>query len=69
MRNKVLGSYARAFNAPERIAHLLVGHHMRGTTVADQREVLFKLTRAAVNRRLRTMFAKPARCYSLVEPR
>ena len=69
MRNKVLGSYARAFNAPERIAHLLVGHHMRGTTVADQREVLFGLTRAAVNRRLREMFVKPARCYSLVEPR
>jgi predicted Zn-dependent peptidase len=69
MRNKVLGSFARAFNAPERIAHLLVGHHMRGTTVADQRALLFKLTRAAVNRRLRAMFAGPARCYSLVEPR
>jgi len=69
VRNKVLGSYARAFNAPERIAHLLVGHHLRGTQVPDYRDVLYRLTRAQVNRRLRELFAPEARCYSTVLPK
>ncbi|MHC4549669.1 MAG: EF-P 5-aminopentanol modification-associated protein YfmH [Planctomycetota bacterium] len=69
VRNKALGGYARAFNAPERIAHLLVGHHLRGTTVTDYRDLLFKLTRAEVNRQLRALLHGPTRCYSVVEPR
>ena len=69
VRNKALGAYARAFNSPDRIAHMLVGHHFRGTTVADYRETLFKLTRPEVNRRMRALLDPAARCYSLVEPR
>ena len=68
MRNKVLGDYARAFNAPERIAHMLIGHHMRGTTLSDYREVLFKITRAEINKRMRELFDPAVRCYSIVEP-
>ncbi|MDH3593157.1 MAG: insulinase family protein, partial [Planctomycetota bacterium] len=40
VRNKEIGSYARAFNAPERIAQMLVSHHLRGTTLTDYRELL-----------------------------
>ena len=69
VRNKVLGGYARAFNSPERIAHMLVGHHMRGTTIADYRTVLLRLTRPDVNRRLREMFLPEGRCYSVVVPK
>ena len=69
IRNKELGGYARAFNAPDRIAQMLVGHHFRGTTIADYREVLFRLTRAEVNRTLRRLAAPERRCYSTVVPR
>jgi predicted Zn-dependent peptidase len=69
VRNKELGGYARAFNAPDRIAQMLVGHHFRGTTIADYREVLFRLTRAEVNRTLRRLAAPERRCYSTVLPR
>jgi predicted Zn-dependent peptidase len=68
VRNKALGGYAREFNSPERIAHLLVDHHLRGTTVADTREVLFSLSRAEVDRRLRDMLRPEGRCYSVVVP-
>jgi predicted Zn-dependent peptidase len=68
-RNKALGGYARAFNSPERIAQMLVTHHLRGTTIRDFREVLFELTRADVNRRMRTLLAPAARCYSVVLPK
>jgi predicted Zn-dependent peptidase len=68
VRNKELGHYARAFNAPERIAHMLVGHHLRGTTIADYRDLLFRLKRPEINRRLRALFDPEARTYSIVEP-
>jgi len=68
-RNKALGSYARAFNSPDRIAQMLVSHHFRGTTLADYRDLLFRLTPAEINRRLREMLAPEGRCYSIVEPR
>jgi len=68
VRNKVIGDYARAFNSPERIAHLLVGHHMRGTVVSDQRAALFEMTRAGLTRRLRELLAPERRCYSVVSP-
>jgi len=68
-RNKALGGYARAFNAPERIAQMLISHHLRGTTLGDYRELLFALTPREVNRRLRTLLAPAARCYSVVRPR
>jgi len=69
MRNKVLGDYARAFNAPERIAHMLVGHHMRGTALNDYREILYRITRPELNRRMRELLDPAVRCYSIVEPR
>jgi len=69
VRNKELGGYARAFNAPERVAHLLVGHHLRGTRVTDHRELLGKVTHAEVNRRMRELLAPRGRCYSVVVPR
>jgi len=68
-RNKALGGYARAFNSPERIAQMLVSHHLRGTTVKDYREILFDLEPAEVNRRMRTLLDPKARCYSLVLPK
>jgi predicted Zn-dependent peptidase len=68
-RNKALGGYARAFNSPERIAHMLVSHHLRGTTVRDYREILFRLRLADVNRRMSELLDPRARCYSLVLPK
>ena len=69
MRNKELGGFARAFNSPERIAHLLVNHHMRGTTIPQYREALFALTRREVDRKLRVLLEPARRAYSMVEPR
>ncbi|MHC4338914.1 MAG: EF-P 5-aminopentanol modification-associated protein YfmH [Planctomycetota bacterium] len=69
VRNKVLGDYARAFNAPDRIAHMLVAHHLRGTGLSDYRDQLFRLTRADLNRRLRAMLDPGSRCYSVIVPR
>jgi predicted Zn-dependent peptidase len=68
-RNKALGGYARAFNSPERIAQMLVTHHLRGTTVKDFREVLFELTPVEVNRRMRALLDPAVRCCSVVLPR
>jgi predicted Zn-dependent peptidase len=68
-RNKALGGYARAFNSPDRIAQMLVGHHLRGTTLGDYRDLLKKLTLADVNRRLRELLDPAARCYSIVLPK
>jgi len=68
-RNKAIGGYARAFNAPERIAQMLIGHHLRGTSLGDYRELLFALTAGEVNRRLRSLLDAAARCYSVVLPR
>jgi predicted Zn-dependent peptidase len=69
VRNKVLGDYARAFNSPERIAHMLVSHHLRGTVLQDYRDELFAITRASLNRRARQMLDPAARCYSVVAPK
>jgi len=69
VRNKELGGFARAFNSPERIAHLLVNHHLRGTTIPQYREALFALTRSRVDRKLRALLEPARRAYSLIEPR
>lgn len=68
-RNKALGGYARGFNSPERIAQMLVNHHLRGTTVKDFREILFELTAGGVNRRMKAMLDPSSRCYSVVLPK
>ncbi len=69
VRNKEIGDFARAFNSPDRIAQMLVGHHYRRTTVPQYREELFKLTLARVNRRLLDLLDPRVRCYSIVRPR
>ncbi len=68
-RNKALGGYARAFNSPERIAQMLVTHHLRGTTIRDYRAILFDLKPDEVNRRMRALLAPALRCYSVVLPK
>jgi predicted Zn-dependent peptidase len=68
-RNKAVGGFARAFNSPERIAQMLVSHHLRGTTIRDYRELLLRLELPEANRRLRALLDPAARCYSLVMPR
>ena len=69
VRNKEIGAFARAFNSPDRIAHMLVGHHFRGTTIPEYREALLHVTRAQVNRRMREILDPSVRCYSVVRPR
>jgi predicted Zn-dependent peptidase len=68
-RNKALGGYARAFNSPDRIAQMLVSHHLRGTTLNEYRELLKALTLGEVNRRLRALLDPRACCYSVVLPK
>ena len=69
VRNKVLGDYARAFNSPDRIAQMMVGHHLRGTVLSDYRDELFRLTRRSLNRRLREVLDPATCCYSVVVPK
>lgn len=69
VRNKALGDYARAFNSPESIAHMLVGHHFRGTTIADYRRALLAIRPGDLDRRVREILTPGARTYSLVLPR
>ena len=69
VRNKALGDFARAFNAPESIAQMLVGHHLRGTTFGDYRKTLFKITRAELNKRLRELLDPAVRSYGVARPR
>jgi len=69
VRNKEIGDFARAFNSPDRIAQMLVGHHYRNTTVPEYRDQLMRLSLARVNRRLRDLLDPRARCYSIVLPR
>jgi len=69
VRNKALGDFARAYNAPESIAHMLVSNHFRGTRVSDYRKTLFALERAELNRRLATLLSPRVRAYSVVVPR
>jgi len=69
VRNKELGGFARAFNSPERIAHMLVTHHMHGTSIPQYREALFALRRADVDRKLRVLLDPARRAYSVIEPR
>ncbi len=69
VRNKEVGVYARAFNAPEAIANLLVQHHLRGTTVIDYREELFALEAEAVNARLRELLQPASRACVIATPR
>jgi len=69
VRNKELGGFARAFNSPQAIAHLLTANYLRGTTIRDYRELLLKVTRAEVNRRVRELFDPQIRCYCAVDPR
>lgn len=69
VRNKAFGDVARAYNAPDSIAHMLVSHHFRGTTVADFRRVLFELRPRDLSLRLRELLDPAVRAYSVVEPR
>jgi predicted Zn-dependent peptidase len=69
VRNKALGDFARVFNAPESIAQMLVGHHLRGTVFGDYRKMLFKITRAELNRRLRELLDPAVRSYGVALPR
>jgi len=69
VRNKELGGFARAFNSPQAIAHVLTANYLRGTTIQDYRAMLLKVTRAEVNRRVKELFDPQVRCYCMVEPR
>lgn len=69
VRNKAFGDYARAFNAPESIAHMLVSHHLRGTVLADYLSVLSEIRREEVSARLRELLQFPSRTVSVVVPR
>jgi len=69
VRNKELGGFARAFNSPQAIAHVLTANYLRGTTIKDYRELLLKVTRAEVNRRVKEIFDPLSRCYCTVLPR
>ncbi len=69
VRNKVIGDYARAFNSPDRIAQMMVGHHMRGTVLSDYRDELFRLTRRGLNQRMRDLLDPDVGCYAVVTPR
>ena len=69
VRNKELGGFARAFNSPQAIAHVLTANYLRGTTIQDYREMLLKVTRNEVNRRVKELFDPVARCYCTVEPK
>ncbi len=68
VRNKEVGAYARAFNSPQRIAHMLVDHHLRGTSLIDYRDTLLGLTLRDVNKCLRELFLDEARSYSIIKP-
>ncbi|MGQ0614657.1 MAG: EF-P 5-aminopentanol modification-associated protein YfmH [Planctomycetaceae bacterium] len=69
VRNKALGDFARAYNAPESIAQTILSHHFRGTDLGDYREALFRVTRAELNRRLRALLRPDRHAYSVVVPR
>jgi len=69
VRNKELGGFARAFNSPQSIAHVLTANFLRGTTIRDYRELLLSVKRAEVNRRLREMFDPAGRTYGTLRPR
>jgi predicted Zn-dependent peptidase len=67
-RRRALGSYLRAFNAPERIASLLLGTHMSGTTLAQTIAAVEGATPARLSERLEALLARP-RAWSVVLPR
>ena len=69
VRNKELGGFARTFNSPQTIAHVLTSNYLRGTTIRDYREMLLKVTRNEINRRLNEMFEPRGRCYCTLMPR
>ena len=69
VRNKAMGDYARAFNAPESIAHMLVSHHLRGTVLADYAEELRDIRREELKSRLEELLRPYARAASVVLPR
>ncbi|MHC4449173.1 MAG: EF-P 5-aminopentanol modification-associated protein YfmH [Planctomycetota bacterium] len=69
VRNKELGGFARAFNSPQSIAHVLTANYLRGTTIRDYRDLILKVTRAETNRRLREIFEPAGRTYGTLAPR
>ena len=69
VRNKELGGFARAFNSPQSIAHVLTANFLRGTTIRDYRELILKVSHAETNRRLREIFAPAGRTYGTLLPR
>ena len=69
VRNKELGGFARAFNSPQTIAHVLTSNYLRGTTIRDYREMLLKVTRREVDHRVNEIFEARGRCYCTLMPR
>jgi predicted Zn-dependent peptidase len=69
VRNKELGGFARAFNSPQTIAHVLTANYLRRTTIRNYRELLLKVSRAEVDRRVKELFEPRARCYCTLLPR
>jgi predicted Zn-dependent peptidase len=67
-RRRALGTYLRAWNAPERLASLLLGSHMSETTLRDAIDALQAVTPARLSARLEELVARP-RAWSVVEPR
>ncbi len=68
VRNKAWGDLARAFNSPDAIAQMLVGHHFRGTRLPDFRRVLDAVTPRALTARLRQLLDPRSRAYCAVLP-
>jgi predicted Zn-dependent peptidase len=67
-RRRALGTYLRAWNAPERVASLLLGSHMSETSLRDAIDAIEAVTPAALSARLEDLIERP-RAWSVVEPR
>lgn len=69
VRNKELGGFARSFNSPQSIAHVLTANYLRGTTIQDYRELIRSVRLSEINQRVRAMFAPACRSYGTLLPR
>jgi predicted Zn-dependent peptidase len=67
-RRRALGAYLRAWNAPERVAALLLGTHMSRTTLAQTIEAIEAATPARLAERFEDLWSRP-RAWSVVSPR
>jgi predicted Zn-dependent peptidase len=69
VRNKELGGFARSFNSPQSIAHVLTANYLRGTSIQDYRELLRAIRLPEINERVRAMFTPASRAYGTLLPR